>query len=654
MEKEEEKIPELILNDEERRVRNADIQKMVDMQQERDKPAPELDDMTVTEYYESNRKKDLTYIPPKRSKNDIRIVSGITREKDTTLLSSILDLNLEPNITAFDNEDMVVAELGDSMSDLVKKSREIEEAQMNRSSIYRELISQGDVFVEELWVDEYRPVPLSKIDWNPIKDEADKLEYTKQIKKVFSGCKARLVNVKKIYPASTKIENIKDQPYVAIVNYHKRSKMEARYGQWKRWKYVPKNVTNTNYLPDMATMYKDWNMLGVKDGEVCEIKLWIPVENRVQVYLNGIPMMPCNYPLTALVPSGELPLSQGKLEPITDFWLSKSQPSKTKVDQEVIDELVRNFVIGSRQTRKPPMGNTSRKVLGSNVFDPGRITPSLAKDQLFPLLPQASQQINPSEFSFYQLMKDQLSDKSMNEVYSGTQDAQDVNTLGQAQQMKAAQMLKLALAIDGAINLERQMAWHRIQNILLNYTKPISEEVDDVRGGIIKKYNNLSVETSLEDGQSGLKMFRFQDTAYPSPRDVEHEERQLTKKHGQEVRIVYMSPEQMRAIRYFWYITVNPTPKSGDQLAKMVFVQNIQTAAGLFGLDSLNLDYLKQRYAIMTDENVDKMFLNKQMMQMMQQAQQQQQGQPGQQGTPTAQAGQAQQAGRKPLQAMVR
>lgn len=643
---EEQTLPELKLSDNEARVRNSDIQMMSDMRDERDKPAPELDDMTVTEYYESNRKKDLTYIPPKRSKNDIRIVSGITREKDSTLLSSILDLNLEPNITAFDDDDNIVAELGDSMGDLIKKSREIEQASMYRSSIYRELISQGDVFVQEVWVDEFRPVPLKDLDWNPTKDDAGELEYAKQMKKVFSGCKARLVNVKKIYPASTHIENIKDQPAVAVVNYFKRSTMQTRYGQWKRWQYVPKTVDNVNYVPEMATLYKDWNMHQTKDGQVCEVMLYIPHENRFQIYLNGTPMMPCNYPLTALFPSGEKPISQGKFEPITDFWLSKSQPSKTKVDQEVIDELVSNFVIGSRQTRKPPMGNTARKVLGSNVFDPGRITPELQKDQLFPLLPPASQQINPAEFSFYQLVKDQLSDKSVNEVYSGTQDSQDVNTLGQAQQMQSAQMLKLALAIDGAMNLERQMAWHRIHNILVNWTKPLSEDVDEVKEGIVKKYKSMSVETSLEDGQRGIKMFRFQDDEYPDVRDVENEERNLAKKYGQEVRIVYMSPEQLRSLRYFWYIIVNPTPKSGDKLAKMIFVQNLQTAAALFGIESLNLDYLKQRYAVMIDENYDKMFIKQELLQMQQQMLAQ--------GKPQAKAGEAQAAGKKPIQAMVR
>ena len=102
------------------------MQSLSHMRTERDQPWPELDNMTPVEYYESNRKKDLSYLPPKKNKTDIRIVTGHTREKDTTLLSTQLNMNFEPNITAFDTDDLRVAELGDNMSDMVKKSREVE------------------------------------------------------------------------------------------------------------------------------------------------------------------------------------------------------------------------------------------------------------------------------------------------------------------------------------------------------------------------------------------------------------------------------------------------------------------------------------------------------------------------------------------------
>ena len=55
----------------------------------RESPHPEFDDMTYSQYYDSNKRADLAYIPPKKNKQDKRIVTGYTREKDTTLLSAL-------------------------------------------------------------------------------------------------------------------------------------------------------------------------------------------------------------------------------------------------------------------------------------------------------------------------------------------------------------------------------------------------------------------------------------------------------------------------------------------------------------------------------------------------------------------------------------
>lgn len=646
--------PELVLSDDERKVRNSDIQLMCGMRDERDRKHPELDDMTYVEYYESNRKKDLSYIPPKKNKNDIRIVTGTTREKDTTLLTAVLDLNLEPNIVAFDRDDMMVHELGGNMADLVKKSKEVEQAYLYTSSIYRELISQGDVFVQEVYVDEFRPVALTQVDWNPVKDGVSKLDYRTRLQKVFSGCRARMVNGKKVYLGSVRVENMKDQPALAIMNIYKRSKAEAMYGQWERWKYVPEDVSSTEFIADMSTLYKEWNLVSTDKGEVGELFLYLPHQNRFAIYLNGVPMLPWNFPLEAISPSGEIPVSQGKFEPITDFAYSKGQPAKMKIDQEVRDEVLKLFVVAMRQMRKPPMGNTSKKVLGSSIFDPGKITPSLDKNQLFPLLPEGNRMLNPAEFSFYQLLQDNMNDKSVNEVFAGEQEAGDVGTLGQAQQMKQQQMLKLGLAIDGVMNLGAQMTWHRIYNILHNWTKPI-QGADHVREGIGEIYRKVSVNTTLEDGEAGIKMFRFQTDAYPDVADQEQEEEDLSRKYQKPVRVVYMNPKLMRSLRMLWYVQMIPTPKSGDPLTKLLFIQMVRNAVELFGPESINQDYAKQRFAVINDENYNKLFKNETMMQMlaMQQQQVEQQMQGGNRAQP-ARAGNTQVAGRKPLQAMVR
>jgi hypothetical protein len=169
MEKEKKQV---VYAEEELKFRYNKIRELCYMRDDRDQIHPELDNMTYLEYYDNNRKKDLSFIPPKKNRADVRVVTGTTREKDTTLLSTLLNLNLEPNITAFDTDDMVVAELGDNMSDSVKKSREIENYDKKRPIIYREMISQGDVFVQEIHVDDFRKVPIGSVDWDPSTGEA--------------------------------------------------------------------------------------------------------------------------------------------------------------------------------------------------------------------------------------------------------------------------------------------------------------------------------------------------------------------------------------------------------------------------------------------------------------------------------------------------
>ena len=89
----------------------------------RESPHPEFDDMTYSQYYDSNKRADLSYIPPKKNKADKRIVTGYTREKDTTLLSALLGYNFQPDITVYNNEELIIAELVKNMEDVVKKTR---------------------------------------------------------------------------------------------------------------------------------------------------------------------------------------------------------------------------------------------------------------------------------------------------------------------------------------------------------------------------------------------------------------------------------------------------------------------------------------------------------------------------------------------------
>lgn len=609
------KIVPVVYSDEEKRHRAALIQRLCDMREERDRSHPELDDMSWVEYYDANRRKDLSYIPPKKNKHDVRIVTGTTREKDTTLLTTLLNLNLEPDITAFDEDDMLVAELGDNMTDMIEKSRRMEVYEKKRPILYREMIAQGDVFVEELWIEDFKKMPLEKLTWDPLKDGVSKLSFNERLKRIHAGCAVRMVQHPKVYLGSMRTEYIEDQGVVAILNMYPRSIAETMYGKWERWKHVPKAVDVVDFTADAAT-YKDWSLVAVNDDQVAEIKIFDKSANRFMIMLNGVMMLPINYPLSAISPNGEIPMAQGKLEPISGFALSKSQPSKTKVDQEVLDEVTMLMVEKTRQSFKPPMGNASKRVYSDNIFVAGTITNDIKTQTLFPLLPDRSLGVTAPEFNFYNTIKESINEKTTNEVYSGDS-PQGNPTATEVLELKEQQMLKLGLAVDGAVNFERRLAYLRLHNIIQNWTKPVDYRIDDVRGGVQHVFRHFSADTTLPNGETGTKVFRFTTDEYPDTFDQMSEAERLSESQGRPVRIVYMNPELLATIHHTWYIRINPTPRSSDRLSQLILVQNLTQAAQLFGLQSLNIEYLKQRFAMAINEDYTRFFVKVPLEQML-------------------------------------
>lgn len=595
-------VPEVPYSDEEKKYRTSVlIPKLVSMGEDHNRSFPELDDMSYPQWYDANRKKDLSYIPPKKNRQDVRVVTGTTREKDTTILTALLNMNLEPSITAFDTDDLIVNELGENISDLVVKSREIEDYDSKRSLFYREFVSQGDIFVEELYVEDFRPMPLHKLNWDPTKDGVSDFSFKERLQKLNSGCTSRQVNGKKIYLGNIRTEYVQHQDAVAILNIYSREKAQSMYGAWERWKYVPYAIDTVSSWDDSG-IYKDWNLVQMNNrNQVAEIKVYLPFENRYMILLNGVMMLPINYPLTAISPSGEVPMAQGKFEPITNFAYSKGQPSKTRMDQEIIDETLKMMVLRNRQSYNPSLGTAGRKVISSSIYTAGKVNYDLPKDSVYPLFPDAAQGVTAPQFSFYQTIKDEINEKSTSPNFSGDE-GKPGQTATETIEMKNQAMMKLGLNLDGITNFERRMTWNRIYNVLQHWT---DEEAEEIKDGI----RTISMETTVGNGDRGIKMFRFTQDEYPSVADQEMEEDQLSKEYGRPVRVTYLDPHMLRTIPWRFFITIKPTPKGNDKLSQLMFEGMIAQGFELFGAEAFQLDYVKQRWSILHNEDFGKLFV---------------------------------------------
>ena len=89
--------------------------------------------------------------------DEVRIVTGTTEKKIETVVNELLLLNLQPEITAYDNNGLEIEDLGQEIGDIIKRTNEIEHDDDVWQEAVLELVSQRAVFVEEVWIDKVDP-----------------------------------------------------------------------------------------------------------------------------------------------------------------------------------------------------------------------------------------------------------------------------------------------------------------------------------------------------------------------------------------------------------------------------------------------------------------------------------------------------------------
>jgi len=418
----------------------------------------ELNDMNHQEYYDSNLRAANSYIPPKKNPEDTRIVTGTTEEKGSTLLSAILNYNLEPNILAFDKEMLEADELGRNVEDLVKKSREIENYDEKRILIYKELLDQGTCFVEEQWIEETKiEKKLSSDDWaDGVK--INKIKWTEKDGEGFCGAATRLIRGDKVYLGNIKEFQISKQPYIFTVDIMSYAEAEAIYKNWDRWQFVPRKIVRTETSTESS--YRDWTLETVQEDFVEVIKFQDKWANEFMIMLNGVMMLPVGFPLEAISPSGDYTIAKGDVYPISQFFAySKSIPAKTKVDQEVLDELLKLIVLKTRKSFMPPLANNTGRVLSRKIMNAGEITNQVDASKIQVIGDAAG--VNQSEFNAYEFIKNIVDQKSVSPAFAGDATS-GRQTATEILELKKQQMMKLGLVIFGIISLEKQLSFFRL------------------------------------------------------------------------------------------------------------------------------------------------------------------------------------------------
>lgn len=602
--------------EEEKKYRNFLIKRIEDAKTQRDNPWTELDDMNYLTYWENNNKTGNSYNPPKKNSNDVRLTSGVVLEKENSLVTSLLNLNLKSNIEVYDKNDLPIYRLGELMEDMIEKAKQVDLYEKKKIGIYREAVRQGTWYVNVMNEDVYcLDKEMNDFDNSVITQD---IKWKEKRYKKESKITINLVDGRKVYLGNFKQNNIDEQPYIAIVDILSIAEAESIYGKWDRWENVPKDKVEKSIISDTDgnSDYGDWTLLESLDGFIERIIYQDAFNNEVQILLNGVEMLPSKFPLkeSGISPSGKYTIAKGDLEIISEFFaLSKSTSAKTGVDQATFDEMVRYMILKTRQSFSPPYINNTGRVLSRDIFLPGKVTSNIGTDELKPLI--EAKGVTTPEFNAMTFLKKIIDDKSISPVFQG-QSLQGRQTATEIIELKKQTMMKIGLAIYGIVNFEMRLNELVRDNILFHWTKLQDTRLDEVKNNLEELYQTNTMTGVLENGQDGKKIIEFTTDKEKLNRTSEQilkEEEILSKDiYHEPVRKVYMNPKILRTLPYRWYMTIVPSEKNSSELDRILFVQDITQGINLFGREAFNQGYLKEQWAIRTKMDPNKLFIKEQ------------------------------------------
>lgn len=605
-------------SDEEKKYRGFLIDRLTRARDQREAPHIEFDDKSYSEHHVENAKAANSYNPPRKNREDTRIVTGTTREKEGTLLSAILNYNFEGSITPFDKQDNALYELGETVEDLVRKSRSMENWDDKRRLVYKELLDQGTCYVEEVNAEHIIvDKDLEDRDFARNGVKVGRIKWQRKLRKLYSECEANLLSGTSVYLGNMREFFLDKQPYAFIRYEIPYDEAKTLYGDWDRWDNVPSTVEHVLGIGEEQTEYRDFSLLEIDPGMVEVVKYQDPLNNEYMIMLNGVMMLPVEFPLTAVSPSGGYTFAKGDAEVISRFFaISKSIPAKTKVDQETFDEILKMLLLKMKKSFMPPMANMTGVNLSRKIFLPGEITDGVNPDMLQEIGTNAGP--TQSEFNVFQLMRTLINEKSLDPTFSGDESG-GTKTATELQQRKQQQMMRLGQTIVGVVELEKALTKLRIHNILAHWTRSQDTRVDKLKEKLVGTYRAFHIDTTFKDtGRKGTRVVSFDPeiakamAGKEGGRKIMKMEDKIKEKTGRDIRFSFMDGDAVRNLEATWKVDVVPTEKTSSEIDRVLFSQSLVQAMQMFGPQSMNMEYAKERWAILNKEDPDKLFSRQQ------------------------------------------
>jgi len=563
-------VPTLALTDEES-LQQSQIQvKLNQAWQQRNQPYPEFGNLTYLQKFENNRNKAHTILPKKVNEEDVIVGSGTLEQKLEAVLSAVNILDLSAEVKAFDKNKNKVVLAGIALGDVIKMTEELEQDEEKKLARQKEMLIQGEVFVEERWVKKYKV--SKKLKNKNYNGQIKNVDWTKKLEKFFEGPERTVKYGPNVYLGSITTFDIENQPYIGIVEVKSYSEVEAIFGTWERWKYVsPKLRPFSGTEPgtdSFSQSNKVWtlNAIGVDQVEVAVYQ--DKFNDELQILLNGMAMLPVGFPLSAISANGSYTITKQVLKAYDNFTYGRSFIQSVEKTSDILDEMLRLMILKTRKSFMPAWVNTSKRVITRRALQPGHISMGFPADAL-QQIGDTSEGVTQSEFSVIRELTERIDRQTVSPQFTGQQ-GKSGTTATEVMELQKQAKMTMGLIIFACSLLEKKLGYKRLYNILENYFRPIYS--NNISG---QEYPTTSREVMLDGLGKGERQIIPTGGEIPDAATIRGLEvaEEVTK--GYPVKKIFLNPTELKENVREWFIVVNPREKDATNTEKLLFREMI-------------------------------------------------------------------------------
>lgn len=530
------------------------LEKLNRARDERALPRKEFDGMTFEQDYERNRECIYSYLRPKKNDDDVRVNSGTAEKKIELMLNELISMNFQPEVRAYDENDLEITSLGPDFTDLVRCTNEQETDEDLWEEEYIDLLSQRIAFVEECLTDS---LPGG---------------YSTSQKNKMRGVKRRISPLQVYFgDMYVPVRRFNEQPYIVIYDRMLYDEAKVRYGDIPEFKYVkPGSGIHDEYLPWFKYRFSE---LRSDEVEVIRYLSSAEHEDDEQVIINSVMMYPDGKKMTCRY---GYPVKGAVVKPIPDFVYGKPPIASAKFLAALQDETLRNLIRKMRQAIEPPLGIKSGRIPTRDMWNPSAVTQGLAAENFSRLIDH--QGVTTSEFQMLQLITQKT------EEFIGSAGIQNQPGTGDMTATQVIELQKQAVKMIGTVilaitRLKRDCTFARLETILREYVKPTSTKI--LNGQISKKYRTFEISNATsEQGDTITKFINFIDRSLSQEElgSVMKAEDQASKQ-GTTVRHSFLNVKALEEMPILFKVTVNPEQRDSSSLDKVLFQDRINQAA---------------------------------------------------------------------------